>query len=83
MCSAWPGGEVVRVSWRISAWKLTGWRVLTAGSSRKAEETPRDRRTARSSRSVLLVGGTDTGSRHWSPASPFQCLTLGCSGQRP
>ncbi|MQL70633.1 hypothetical protein Taro_002935 [Colocasia esculenta] len=21
--------------------------------------------------SALLVGGTDTGSRHWSPASPF------------
>ncbi|MQM06790.1 hypothetical protein Taro_039620 [Colocasia esculenta] len=33
--------------------------------------------------SALLVGGTDTGCRHWSPASPFQCLTLGCSVQRP
>ncbi|MQM19081.1 hypothetical protein Taro_052080 [Colocasia esculenta] len=32
---------------------------------------------------ALLVGGMDTGSRHWSPASPFQCLTLECSGQRP
>ncbi|MQL85670.1 hypothetical protein Taro_018203 [Colocasia esculenta] len=33
---------------------------------------------------ALVVGGTDTSIRHWSQASPiFQCLTLGCSVQRP
>ncbi|MQM13493.1 hypothetical protein Taro_046418 [Colocasia esculenta] len=32
--------------------------------------------------SALMVGGTDTSSRHWSPASPvFQCLTLESLGQ--
>ncbi|MQM08091.1 hypothetical protein Taro_040943 [Colocasia esculenta] len=31
--------------------------------------------------SALIVGGTDTSSRHWSPASPFQCLTLEGPGQ--
>ncbi|MQM10993.1 hypothetical protein Taro_043898 [Colocasia esculenta] len=46
LCGA-DRGEVVRISWRISAWKLAGWRVLAAGSSRKAEETLRDRHTAR------------------------------------
>ncbi|MQL90825.1 hypothetical protein Taro_023425, partial [Colocasia esculenta] len=34
--------------------------------------------------SALVVGGTDTSSRHWSPTSPvFQCLTLGSLGQSP
>ncbi|MQL77542.1 hypothetical protein Taro_009968 [Colocasia esculenta] len=77
------GGGAARVSWGFSAWEFAEWCVLAAGSSREAGETPRDRRTARFSRSALLVGGTDISSRHWSPTSPFQCLTLGCSGQRP
>ncbi|MQM16648.1 hypothetical protein Taro_049606 [Colocasia esculenta] len=53
------------------------------GVQQQQPQQPLAGRGGGASQHALLVGGTDTSSRHWSPASPFQCLTLGCSGQRP
>ncbi|MQM19643.1 hypothetical protein Taro_052651, partial [Colocasia esculenta] len=64
----WASSRVLMIGG--SSWEGCGAR----GSSRSGKEW-------RIGARALVVGGTNTSRRHWSPASPvFQCLTLGSNG---